>query len=81
MQTQLSEDLAMTALSLPEPQRADLALRLIESLDGEPDPDAEQAWADEVRGRAAEVRAGTAVLVTADAAFQEAHERLARIRR
>lgn len=40
------------ALQLPLPERAELAADLIASLDGEPDEDAEAAWAAEIERRA-----------------------------
>ena len=49
-------------LSLPEDQRAELAARLLESLDREVDPDAEEAWATEIERRCAAVDAGETTL-------------------
>ena len=51
------------ALSLSSPDRAELAVRLIESLEDEPydDPaEVERAWAEELSRRVAELDAGTA---------------------
>ena len=45
------QDLLADALSLPERERAELARELIASLDGAPDPDAEELWAEEIRRR------------------------------
>lgn len=39
-------------LALPEDERAEIAVRLIESLDGE-DSDVDQAWAAEIERRCA----------------------------
>jgi len=47
------------AADLSEKDRADLAGLLIESLEGEPDPEVEAAWAAEIERRVAEVGAGT----------------------
>ena len=47
------------AADLPEHDRATLAGLLIESLEGEPDPDVDAAWAAEIERRVAEVEAGT----------------------
>jgi putative addiction module component (TIGR02574 family) len=47
------------AVDLSEHDRATLAGLLIESLEGEPDPDVEAAWAAEIERRVAEVEAGT----------------------
>jgi putative addiction module component (TIGR02574 family) len=46
------------ALKLPPRARARLAQRLIASLDGEPDPDAEGLWLVEAQRRAAELASG-----------------------
>jgi len=53
-------------LRLPPSERARLALELIRSLDGEPDPDAAAAWDAEIEQRAAAVEAGTAQTMTLD---------------
>jgi putative addiction module component (TIGR02574 family) len=47
------------ALRLPIQERARLAAELIASVDGEPDADAEAAWAAEITRRAERARAGT----------------------
>lgn len=49
-------------LSLPQDQRAELAARLLESLDREVDPDVEEAWATEIERRCAAVDAGATTL-------------------
>jgi len=51
-------------LRLPVEERAKLALELLRSLDGEPDPDAAEAWDAELERRGAEVDAGTADTMT-----------------
>jgi putative addiction module component (TIGR02574 family) len=51
-------------LRLPVEERARLALELIRSLDGEPEPGADEAWAAEIDRRGAEVEAGTAETIT-----------------
>lgn len=53
-----TERLLEDVLALPDDQRAELAVRLLESLDRETDPDAEEAWAVEVERRCAAVDAG-----------------------
>lgn len=62
------------ALALPDEDRAKLAEKLVESLDGEPDPDAETAWAAEIERRLAKIDAGQASSLPMD-------EALARLRR
>jgi putative addiction module component (TIGR02574 family) len=51
-------------LKLPAEERARLALELIRSLDGEPEPGAAEAWDAEIDRRGAEVEAGTAETIT-----------------
>jgi putative addiction module component (TIGR02574 family) len=46
-------------LSLPEQQRAEIAVRLLESLEPEVQADVEAAWAEEIESRCAAVDAGT----------------------
>ncbi len=43
-----TERILEDVLALPEDQRAELAVRLLQSLDREGDPDAEEAWAAEM---------------------------------
>ena len=60
------------ALSLPAEERAGLAVELLASLDGEPDPDAEQAWVQEITARAESARAGQTVGLESEAIHAEA---------
>lgn len=55
------EELEAEALSLSTAQRARLVERLITSLDSE--PDIENAWAEEVERRHAEIESGTVSLL------------------
>ena len=55
------ERLLAEALDLPETERADLAARLIESLDGAADADVDAAWATEIERRCAALDSGQAV--------------------
>lgn len=57
--TSQSAKLLEDALSLPESDRADLAAQLIDSLDPGSDPDAEAAWAEEIKRRIDEIDSGT----------------------
>ena len=52
------------ALSLPERDRAEIAARLLESLDPETQSDVDEAWAAEIERRCAAVDAGA--LTTSD---------------
>jgi hypothetical protein len=60
------------ALSLPAAEPADLAVELLASLDGEPDPDAEQAWVQEIAARAERARDGQTVGLESEAVHLEA---------
>lgn len=51
------------ASELPERDRATLAGLLIESLEGEPEPDVEAAWLAEIERRVAELDAGTVKVI------------------
>jgi putative addiction module component (TIGR02574 family) len=63
---------------LPE-ERARLAVELIRSLDGEPDPGAALAWEAEIERRGAEVDAGIAETMSLDE--YRAHVRQRRVAR
>jgi putative addiction module component (TIGR02574 family) len=52
------QDVLDQALGLPEEDRAELADRLLASLDEEPDPEVEEAWRQEVARRLEELRSG-----------------------
>jgi putative addiction module component (TIGR02574 family) len=63
--------------SLPKDERAQLALRLIESLDSASDgDDTEAAWATEVVERVEALHAGRAVTVSLDHAIASARAHL-----
>jgi putative addiction module component (TIGR02574 family) len=62
------------ALRLPEKDRADLAVKLIQSLDRNPDNDVDAIWAQEIERRCAAVDAGEAV--TSD--WEEVRSRIER---
>ena len=51
------------ALSLPDSERAELAARLIESLDAEVDEDVNAAWDDEIKRRIQELDSGVVTTV------------------
>ena len=72
--TETAADLLKKALSLDEADRAALAHALIESLDGEPDPGAEEAWKAEIQRRTAELDSGSVETVP----WSEVRERLRR---
>jgi len=57
------DELRTELLSLPESDRAKLALELVSSLDGPTDTDVTEAWDIEVTRRLAEVDAGTVEVI------------------
>jgi putative addiction module component (TIGR02574 family) len=67
------------ALVLPAAQRADIARKLLESLDTEPvDPGVDKAWADEVESRASAYDRGEVTALDADQVFDRARQSLRR---
>lgn len=52
------------ALRLPPEARAALAGSLIESLEAQPDPDAEEAWSKEIEKRVRAIDSGETALMT-----------------
>jgi hypothetical protein len=69
------------ALSLPPPARGQIIHRLIESLEGgEDDPAAEDAWAEVIAKRIADLDSGQAKVIDAKAALARAREELRRQR-
>lgn len=79
--TQTAQRIFDAALALPEKERADLASRLIRSLDESPPDQAEQAeidsaWKAEIERRVKEIDEGTARLIPADEVFAEIEQRL-----
>lgn len=73
------EQIEALALGLPLKERGELAHRLIVSLDGEPEGTPEEiakAWDEEIARRAAEIDAGTAVLIPEADVFAEIDDML-----
>jgi len=62
------------ALALSDDDRAKLAEKLVESLDGEPDPQAETAWVAEIERRLAKIDAGQATSLSMDEALARMHQ-------
>ena len=69
-------DIAAAALELPPAERAQLAQRLMASL--ERDPEVEAAWDQEIRQRLAELEEGSAESIPAEEVFAAARSRLKR---
>ena len=66
------KDIFRDASDLPERDRATLAGLLIESLEGEPDPGVEAAWAAEIERRVAELESGAVKTIP----WEEVRQRL-----
>jgi putative addiction module component (TIGR02574 family) len=75
MSTVLTE-LKEKASQLSEVERAELALSLIESLDGPADPNVEEAWRIEVDRRIGEIERGEVQLIPGDEVFARLRRRL-----
>ncbi|HYC91815.1 MAG TPA: addiction module protein [Thermoanaerobaculia bacterium] len=56
-----SEKFLSAALALPEHDRAEIAAKLLESLDQPEHPDVDEAWAREIERRCAALDSGDAV--------------------
>lgn len=69
-------DVWKEAADLSEQDRAALAGLLTESLEGEPDPGVDAAWAAEIERRVAELEAGTVQSVPWDQVRQRLLDRL-----
>jgi putative addiction module component (TIGR02574 family) len=72
------EQIADEALALPSEARALLADRLVESLDPAEDGYIRQLWMREAKRRVDEVRRGEVQTVTAEQAFAEVRQAIAR---
>ena len=69
-------ELKKKAAQLSDAERAELALSLIESLDGPGDPDVEEAWRLEIERRIAQIDRGEVKLVSGDEVFARLRRRL-----
>jgi len=68
-----AEEHIQELLKLPVEDRAHAAKLLLDSLDGDVDPDAEDAWSVEIERRLAKIEAGEAKLVPMDEAVARLH--------
>ena len=68
-----SKQLLVEALRLPEDERAALAGEFLDTLESNVDPDAEAAWAVEIRARVSEIEAGRAKTVPWSEARRRIH--------
>jgi putative addiction module component (TIGR02574 family) len=69
-------ELKEKAAQLSEAERAELALSLIESLDGPADPDVEEAWRVEIERRSGQIERGEVQLIPGDEVFARLRRRL-----
>ena len=60
--TKAAEAVLAEALRLDVKARAEVAAEILASLDGPADPDAESAWADEIRRRVTDIESAAAQL-------------------
>lgn len=72
------EELNQELQSLPRKERADLALRLIRSLDEGAEEDVDGYWKEELVRRSRQIETGEAELIPAEEVFRKAHERLSK---
>jgi len=68
-----SQKICIEALSLPRKSRAEIAERILASLEEEAGPKAEKAWKAVIRRSRAEIRSGKANPVPAEEALRRAH--------
>ena len=69
-------ELKEKAAQLSEAERAELALALIESLDGPAEADVDEAWRVEIERRVAQVERGEVQLIPGDEVFERLRRRL-----
>jgi len=69
-------ELKKNAAQLSDVERAELALSLIESLDGPADPDVEEAWRVEIERRIGQIDRGEVELIPGDEVFAQLRRRL-----
>lgn len=69
-------ELKKKAAQLSDAERAELALSLIESLDGPGDPDVEEAWRVEIERRIGQIDRGEVQLIPGDEVFARLRRRL-----
>lgn len=74
----LVEELSARAKALSIEDRAQLAADLLDSLHGEPDAEAEEAWDREIERRVVDVESGAVALVPAEDVHAEARKLIRR---
>jgi len=71
----LKEKIEQELLALPRKERADIALRLIRSLDEGVEEDVDAYWKEELVRRSQEIDSGKAKLIPAEEVFKKARKR------
>ena len=71
----LKEKIEQELLALPRKDRADIALRLIQSLDEGVEEDVDAYWKEELVRRSQEIDSGKAKLIPAEEVFKKARKR------
>ena len=71
----LLDELSRKALALTLEERAELAQRLLESIERESDPEVQAAWKTEIADRIARYERGEARLIPAEEVFAAARQR------
>jgi putative addiction module component (TIGR02574 family) len=74
--SEMLAELMRKASELSEAERAELALSLLESLDGPADPDVEEAWRLEIERRIGQIDRGEVQLIPGDEVFARLRRRL-----
>jgi putative addiction module component (TIGR02574 family) len=74
----LVDELSARARTLPAEDRARLAEELLESLEGEAEAEADEAWDREVERRVAEIESGAVMLIAAVDVHAEARRLMRR---
>ena len=74
----LVEELSARAKTLSAEDRARLVEELLDSLQGESDPEADSAWDREIERRVAEIESGAVKLVSAEEVHAEARRLIRR---
>ena len=71
-------DIEQEIRSLPDAEKERLLRALLEELDGAPDPDADQAWLEEIQRRSREFDAGLVEAIPAEKVFADLRAKLSR---
>ncbi len=74
----LVDELSARAKTLSTEDRARLAEELLESLEGEAEPEADAAWDREIERRVAEIESGVVTLIAAEDVHAEARRLIRR---